>query len=222
MPLQFFKPNSKMTGSACAWSFNSSTRKNQSDPDGKAVFIEIIKQTSWNEETKTGSFKGGDKVNLKLSYTTELGGFIRVLKDIRDVSVDDTGKGLPSENQMLKSVHQGQNGTKSFSFIKSCYQSQGKKVIAYGLSISVSEGDKKDIFRISFDPNEAETLLNWLIYAQQHIFDGIYAEDKKIRQDYLDSKKNLEKSDSSTKKGKKITKEEPIEDPSGTDEEELF
>lgn len=218
MPLTFYKPNSKGQGSAAAFSFNSTTRKAKTDPDNKAFFLEIIKQTSWNEESKTGSFKGGEKTNIKLSLT-EIGGFIRVLKDLRDIQLDNANKAVSSENQTAKFFHQNDNGSKGITFTKSAYLSGTKKTIVYGLVVNVTSEDKKDIFRIGFDINEAETLLNWLTWAQQHIFEGIYSEDKKFRQEAYDSSTNGKKV---TKNSKATTKEVVAEDPPATEEEEIF
>ena len=60
--LQFYKPNSKSTGSACSFSYNKKD---------KALWVNFIKQASWNDKTKSGTFKGSGpdkKANSKLAF----------------------------------------------------------------------------------------------------------------------------------------------------------
>lgn len=211
MPLTIFKPNSKNTGSACSWSFNSKG-------DKKGIFLEMIKQVSWDDTKKTGSFKGGEKVNLKLSIV-EAGGFLRVLKDIRDVQMDGDGKAISSENQTAKFFHDsGESGNKGITFQKSAYMSGQKKVSVFGLSVSVSEGENKSYFKIPFDPNEAETLQSWLQFALEHIFTGIYSDDVKAFSERSDAKAG--KPQKSSKKEK--TQSEEVPESSPEDQEEIF
>jgi hypothetical protein len=47
--LQFYKPNPRNTGSACSFSYNK---------NDKALWVNFIKQSSWNGQTKSGTFKG--------------------------------------------------------------------------------------------------------------------------------------------------------------------
>jgi hypothetical protein len=63
MPLQFYKPNRGNTGAAC--SFNLSKER-------KIAFLSFIKQHSWNEATKNGSFSG-NKGNPLKSVDVKLG-----------------------------------------------------------------------------------------------------------------------------------------------------
>ena len=69
--VSLYKPNKKNSGAACSFSW--------SDKD-KAVYISMIKQHSWNEKTRNGSFKENinnpkAKLFIKLS-ATEVGGII--------------------------------------------------------------------------------------------------------------------------------------------------
>lgn len=79
--IQFYKPNPKVTGSACSFWLNKD----------KSIMASLIKQDSWNEKTRTGSFaKNKDnprgKVVLKLSRI-EIAGFIDSLETNRECSV---------------------------------------------------------------------------------------------------------------------------------------
>ena len=71
--LQFYKPNSRSTGSACSFSYNKKD---------KALWVNFIKQSSWNDQKKIGSFKGSGpdkKANSKFSVT-ELAGLIHAIE----------------------------------------------------------------------------------------------------------------------------------------------
>ena len=75
MIVQYYKPNSKNTG--CAFSFDIGANNKNQEP---CVYVRAIKQHSWNDKTRTGSFsenaKDPDKsISIKLNEI-EVGGFI--------------------------------------------------------------------------------------------------------------------------------------------------
>lgn len=79
--IQFYKPNPKVTGSACSFWLNKD----------RSIMSSIIKQDSWNEKTRTGSFvKNKDnpkgKVVLKLGRI-EVAGIIDSLETNREFCV---------------------------------------------------------------------------------------------------------------------------------------
>lgn len=73
--IQFYKPNSKNTGCGCSFNFSSKD---------DCVFINLIKQSSWDEAKKRGSFAGNAQnpkmsCSVKLS-TTEIGDIISAIR----------------------------------------------------------------------------------------------------------------------------------------------
>lgn len=77
--IHFYKPNPKVTGSACSFYFNAT--------DG-SFFSQFIKQASWNDKTRTGSFAKDDpnkKASIKLS-DIEIAGIIDALESDREFS----------------------------------------------------------------------------------------------------------------------------------------
>lgn len=60
--IQFYKPNSKNTGSAC--SFQISTRD-------ECIYVNFIKQSGWDESKRRGSFSGNAQ-NPKMSASFKL------------------------------------------------------------------------------------------------------------------------------------------------------
>ena len=70
MIVQYYKPNSKNTG--CAVSFDIGPNQKNKEP---CVFVRAIKQFSWNQDKRTGSFsensKNPDKsISLKLCLSS--------------------------------------------------------------------------------------------------------------------------------------------------------
>ena len=72
--ISFYKPNSKNTGTACSFSVNSK--------EG-SIWSSLIKQSSWNEGTKTGSFsdnKDNPQKSARVKFsTTEVAGLLEAL-----------------------------------------------------------------------------------------------------------------------------------------------
>ena len=149
MPLQFFSPNAKNTGAALSTSFNSKDA---------AFYFNLIKQVSWNETTKTGSFKGGAMANIKFS-PDEAGGFIETVRT----------KGES------KFFHSFGDETSSGNFRYYCIENpKGNKE---GFGLTVKKGDTE--WKVGFSLGSAERLMEHLKFGFEHIFSAIYAADKK-------------------------------------------
>ena len=85
MIVQYYKPNSKNTG--CAFSFDIGANNKNQEP---CVYIRAVKQHSWNDKTRTGSFsenaKDPDKsISIKLNEN-EIGGFIHAVEKYTEFS----------------------------------------------------------------------------------------------------------------------------------------
>ncbi len=165
MPLQFFKPTKTNSGAASSWRFFSK--------DG-SFLVQIIKQTGWNDEYKTGSFKDGEKMSIKLSLT-EAGS---VINSIRSKSEFST-------------VHKTKDRTLSLKF--SPYIDKESKAYK-GFGLSASAGENK-YFRIGFTPADLCLLEQFIGFGMNHCFSAIYAEDKKY---YLDMQKSADSNQTRT------------------------
>jgi hypothetical protein len=60
--LQFYKPNSKNTGCGCSFKYSAKD---------DCIFVNMIKQASWDDQTKRGSFAGNAQ-NPKASCSVKL------------------------------------------------------------------------------------------------------------------------------------------------------
>lgn len=199
MGLQFYKPNSKNAGAACGVSFNSKD---------EAIYLSFIKQTSWNEKEKTGSFKGGEKCNVKFSLF-ETGSMIAVitqaLSPVYEIASqgavsksDDLLEDAPEQSDGLSLISSGKpsefqafhTGANQITKIKFApyYKEKGAKKILSGIGLSVSKEDTKDSskkvgYSLGFSLGEATTLKQYLEFGLEHCFTAIYSADKKAALD---------------------------------------
>jgi hypothetical protein len=153
--IQFYKPNAKMTGSACQFYLNYN--------DG-SFFSTLIKQAAWDANKKTGSFQANRKDPMKnviVKFSPlEIAGFL----DSIERNVD------------FKGYHSSSQQVVQFSF--GPYVKDGEQK---GYSYSVSKQGKEDStqkasFLIGFYFNEAKLLKRHLEYLLDKHFE---IEDKK-------------------------------------------
>ena len=147
--ISFYKPNSKNTGTACSFSVNSK--------EG-SIWSSLIKQSSWNEGTKTGSFsanKDNPQKSAKIKFSiTEAAGLLETL----------------DKNIEFSAYH---SSDKQITKIKlSPYIKDDKQV---GFSYSVNKESKENIenkqsFLLGFYFSEARLLKEFLTHSLQSIF----------------------------------------------------
>jgi hypothetical protein len=147
--ISFYKPNSKNTGTACSFSVNSK--------DG-SIWSSLIKQSAWNESTKTGSFlsnKDNPQKSAKIKFSqTEVAGLLETL----------------DKNIEFSAYH---SSDKQVTKIKLApYMKDDKQV---GFSYSVQKENKDNIenkqnYLIGFYFNEARLLKEFLTHSLHSIF----------------------------------------------------
>jgi hypothetical protein len=149
--MQFYKPNSKNTGSAC--SFWLSAKDNR-------FYACLLKQDSWNAAKRTGSFaKNVDnpqkKVVIKFS-DIEIGGILDAIDN----------------NRGFSGYHDGASGQFTTSFKFEPYIRDGSQV---GFSFMVTKSSKEDSsqknsFVIGFNYAEARILKEHLTFLLSKSF----------------------------------------------------
>ena len=120
--LQFYKPNAKNTGSACSFSYNKKD---------KALWVNFVKQASWNDSSKTGTFKGSGpdkKANSKFSVT-DLAGLVHAIET----------------NSEFSNFHGTKERNTTFKF--SPYVRDGNQV---GFSFSLNQNNSQENIKKSF------------------------------------------------------------------------
>jgi hypothetical protein len=169
--ISFYKPNSKNSGTACSFTVN---------PKDASIWGSLIKQSSWNEAKKIGSFsenQNNPNKSVKVKFSlTEAAGILDAIEKNTEFSAYHT-----SEKQTTR--------------IKLCpYMREEKQV---GFSYAVNKEDKqnsenKQSYLIGFYFNEARLLKQFLSYALDSVFESQRIEAiKKIK----NSNKTEEKQD---------------------------
>lgn len=138
--LQVYKPNSKQSGHAMSLSVNTG--------ESRGFYLEMIKQTGWNEESKKGSFKNGEKVNVKFNET-EIAGFIYAIKS----------------GTATKFFHSTETAKTSINFGPYVNKTSGETL---GTSLSISRDGVSFLIGLSFA--ETELILQWFEFAIKELF----------------------------------------------------
>jgi hypothetical protein len=132
MKFSLYKPNPKVTG--CAFQF----KIGQGKGDEKTLYVSAIQQSSWNENTKTGSFSDNAKnpektLNIKLNEN-EIGGLLYAIRLYTEFSAFHTFD--ENKTQISFKPYTKQNGTKAFSFSVSRNGNQ-----KFGIGIELGEAE---------------------------------------------------------------------------------
>ena len=148
--IQFYKPNPRLTGSACSFWMNSDN----------TIMSSMIKQDSWDDKRKVGSFAANKdnpkgRVIVKLS-PSEIGGIIDSLESNREFSTYHS-----SAKQTLQ--------------LKFCPYLDKQTSNQKGFSFAVNKQDKEDStnkvgFIIGFTFAEGRYLKEYLVYLLSKFF----------------------------------------------------
>lgn len=131
--IQFYKPNSKNTG--CAFGFRIGSKSKQNNED-LCVYLTAVKQHSWNDKTKNGSFaenaKDPDKSVIIKFNEVELGGFIYAIRNYEKYNLFHSFE--DNKTSISFGPYTKQNGDKAFSF--SVIRNSANK---FGMGVEMSE-----------------------------------------------------------------------------------
>lgn len=166
MPLSFFSAKKDKKGAALFITVNSK--------EGQ-VYCRFKLQTGWNEKKGVrgvGSFKGGEEILLKFN-PVEIGGILHAIKS-------------KTKYEWYHSFGDNVNSGKFGYYELTSTDKKGD--IKKGFGFSVKKGDTNIKLPLGIDG--AELLSHFLDFCLTHIFNSIYAEDKKQALEY--SKKQAE------------------------------
>ena len=147
MIVQYYKPNPRNTG--CAFSFDIGANNKNQEP---CVYIRAVKQFSWNDKTRTGSFsenaKNPDKsISIKLNEI-EVGGFIYAIEKYTEFSA----------------FHSYEDNKTSISF-KPYQKKDGTPAFSFGVT-----RNSANTFSISVEMSEGRTLLEFCKFFLQELY----------------------------------------------------
>jgi hypothetical protein len=161
--LQFYKPNSKNTGCGCSFKYSAKD---------DCIFVNMIKQASWDDQTKRGSFAGNAQ-NPKASCSVKLS-----LTEAADII------SAVRRNGEVTAFHDSAKQVTRIKF--SPYVRPTKddpsKTAQVGYSFSVSKESKenaqdKTSFLIGFTFGEGVRLESFLCFALAKSFEKAIQED---------------------------------------------
>lgn len=145
--ISYYKPNSQGKGAAAQFQYG-----NKEDDFG--LYVSIVKQFGWNDQSKKGSFSENAKNPLKNKKiklnNTEAAAICRVIE---------------SNTEKWSTVHKSETKTTSISF--SHYIKDGNK-LGYGISISEKNGES---FMIGLNNDEGFLLKQFLLSYILFTFD---------------------------------------------------
>ena len=132
MIVQYYKPNSRNTG--CAFSFDIGVNNKNQEP---CVYIRAVKQFSWNNKTRSGSFSENAKnpeksISIKLNEI-EVGGFIHAIEKYTEFSAFHSYE--DNKTSISFKPYQKKDGAKAFSF--GVTRNSANK---FGIGVEMSEG----------------------------------------------------------------------------------
>ncbi len=147
--MQFYKPNKSNKGTACGFQVQ----------DNK-MFVNFIKQFSWDESKKTGSFSANAK-NPATSGAIQL----------TQIEI-----GAIETNRPYSTFHKNANGTSQIKFEPYIDKTSGEQK-GHSFQVGKDTGGVKVSFVIGFSFPEARTLKAYLEFALRSTF--IFDEEKR-------------------------------------------
>ena len=158
MIVQYYKTNSKNTG--CAFSFDIGANNKNQEP---CVYVRAIKQHSWNDKTRTGSFsenaKDPDKsISIKLNEI-EVGGLIFAIEKYKEFSA----------------FHSYEDNKTSISF-KPYKKKDGADAFSFGVT-----RNSANKFGIGVEMSEAYGLREFLKFYLQELYIFRLSKNKEFR-----------------------------------------
>lgn len=166
--MQIYKPNAKMSGSACSLNYNNYS---------ESLYIEMIKQASWDDTKKRGTFDKENKLLAKFN-PNEIGAMLDVL----------------NRNTEWKIFHNSDKGSTSGSF--SPYKNQSNVQMGYSLSLyqkDANDANNTRSVRIGFTFAEAEVLKQFFIAClQDYSRKLIKRTEDYSKKKYLENKGNVQ------------------------------
>lgn len=187
--IQFYKSNAKVTGHACSFNF--------SEKDS-CVYVNLIKQASWDDSKKRGTFGKNAKdplksCNFKLS-ADEMCGVMHAI----------------NSNTEFKIFHSNPNQKTIGSFKPYV---KGEDQLGYGLSINKQpQNGEKSSFLVGFNFAEGVKLHAYFTYCLTRVFQTLEKEQEAWRNKDSSQPKSAPKPAPAKKPDPEPVEEEPVFD----------
>lgn len=152
--MQVYKPNPRNTGALCSFSVTSSGKSS-------GIYAEILKQKTWDDKTKTGTFDTAKEHKINLKFTI----------------AEAAAMSIICQKQKGEATFFHNTGEVTSSIKFSVYNKKDTDIPA-GIALSVTKGDKKASVPFTFA--EAFVLSRWFDFAFNRIFTAEYTERKNL------------------------------------------
>lgn len=179
--MKFYKPTPKCTGAACNWSVKAKAGSLE-DIKENGVYLEMVKQVSWDDTAKQGAFKDGQKIWIKLK-PEEIGEIMFAFS-----------KGKPAWKQQdgsSRQIHKSPKGTTIIGF-GPYFNKQTNELRGFSFSASKKEDGETISIAIGYTFGEMMALLEWFRFALEKIYSADYSFSKKLGESYSKSKNEQE------------------------------
>ena len=158
--LTYYKPNKANRGMLASFKLVSrQSRDNEPFKEG-CVYLNLVRQTDWNAEKRTGSFKNGDGINVKFNIF-ELGKWL----------------GAIERNGKFDTFHDSKDKV-TITFAPWMDKNTGEQV-GFALYVNRTREGAEDKFSIAFRLGEEVALREFFKLAIEHILLSNYAEEKR-------------------------------------------
>lgn len=155
MSISIYKPNSKNTG--CAFSFRYGVQKNQ-EP---CLYVNSIKQYSWDDNKKTGSFSQNSNEpskNLSIKFNEfECGSILSCLRNRYEYNTFHNYE----DNKTTIKFSPWDKPVKTSSLNPKTKKFEEKQSVVPAFGISITRNGS-DTFKIPLDPGEVEVIYQFI------------------------------------------------------------
>lgn len=188
MALTFFKPNKANKGALVSVKFLAKQNKKDEEFKEGCFFFNLVRQVSWNDQSHTGSFKGGEQISVKLT-PFEMAKILHVIErnwNLGDVNSMD--KNVLKDQYGFTAPHRGEGQIVYINFVPSQRQGATEQT-GFGLYITkVVEGQANSSFGVSFPFGDDISLREYIKLGLEHINLASYAEDKRRFEENMEKK----------------------------------
>lgn len=181
MSITYYKPNSSGKGALLSVNFTARTDKivdgKVTEKGDKSFYFKVVGQTSWDANEKTGGFKDGKQIVVKLS-PTEIGGILTAIQKNTTLAA--------AMNQEYV-YHDGSTHATTIYFQPAFKKVQvdGKwvdsdKQTGFGFRVTKTEKankENKETLGVGLTFAECRLLEEFLIDGLSHYFNAVYSED---------------------------------------------
>ncbi len=180
MSLTMYKSNKSNQGSLFSIKFVAKSNKQDEPFKPGGFFINIVKQTGWNEKNHIGKFSGGESVSFKIDQF-EAGKILDVIEknwNIADLAGMQKDRKTLAKQFGFYNMHGIGGNVTHINFVPWQRQTDNEQT-GFAFYVTKTADDKNTSFGAALNFGEAITLREYIKLGMEHINLAGYAEDKR-------------------------------------------